>query len=190
MHRGDTGAYKATLTRTSGEPFGENDRAIFTVKSGNTVMMEREYRLDDETLGNGVYIVTFRNSDTDTWAAGSYSTEVRVAINPIRAEKVVLTVSAAERSGGAEPITATIDEETCLDYVSNETGTVTLSYTTDWSASPALYGITVTGTPVSGDMLTVSYNKAADGSIVDGDMIRTITKSKTTITILDVQKEI
>lgn len=116
MHRGDTGAYWVTLTRSSGDPFGEDDRAIYTVKSGAEILIEREYALDDdEGAGNGKFLVAFRNSDTDTWAAGQYQTEIRVAINPIR---------------------------------------------------------------------------DSSGKIADGDTIRTITASKSSITIMDVLKEI
>ena len=114
MHKGDTGAYYATFTRSSGEAFGENDRAIYTVKQGSTVKIEREYALDDDELGNGKILIAFRNSDTDTWAAGSYNTEIRIVINPVR----------------------------------------------------------------------------SGGQIVDGDVVRTITKSKSTLTILDVLKEV
>lgn len=112
MHKGDTGAYYVNLTRSSGEAFGENDRALYTVKQGVNIIIEREYALNDETLGNGRFLIAFRNSDTDTLAAGSYSTEIRVVINPIR----------------------------------------------------------------------------SDGKIVDGDVVRTITASKSTLTILDVLK--
>lgn len=114
MHKGDTGAYYVNLTRSSGEAFGENDRALYTVKQGANIIIEREYALNDETLGNGRFLIAFRNSDTDTLAAGSYSTEIRVVINPIR----------------------------------------------------------------------------SDGKIVDGDVVRTITASKSTLTILDVLKEV
>ena len=114
MHKGDTGAYYVNLTRSSGESFGENDRALYTVKQGANIIIEREYALNDETLGNGRFLIAFRNSDTDTLAAGSYSTEIRVVINPIR----------------------------------------------------------------------------SDGKIVDGDVVRTITASKSTLTILDVLKEV
>ena len=114
MHKGDTGAYYVNLTRSSGEAFGENDRALYTIKQGGNIIIEREYALNDETLGNGRFLIAFRNSDTDTLAAGSYSTEIRVVINPIR----------------------------------------------------------------------------SDGKIVDGDVVRTITASKSTLTILDVLKEV
>lgn len=115
MHRGDTGAYKVSLTRSSGEPFSEGDVALYTVKQGSNILIDREYALnDDEGVGNGSFIVAFRNSDTDTWADGIYNTELRVVINPIR----------------------------------------------------------------------------SGGQVVDGDVVRTITRSKSTLTILSVQKEV
>lgn len=186
MHRGDTGAYTVTLRRKSGADFGANDRAIYTVKAGNTVMIEREYALNDPELGNGKFLVAFRNSDTDTWPGGQYATEVRVAINPKRNLKLAMTIAA----GGQTPITATVDEATCLAQFTDTSGTKVLTYTDAWSENPTTYGITVTGTPTSGDTITLQYDKNADGSIKDGSTIRTITKSKSTLTIIDVLKEI
>ena len=85
MHKGDTGAYWVQLHKKSGEPFASGDVALYTVKQGNTVKMEREFPLDDdEGAGNGRFLIAFRNSDTDTWASGSYATEIRVALNPLR----------------------------------------------------------------------------------------------------------
>ena len=191
MHKGDTGAYWVTLTRSSGEPFASGDVALYTVKQGNTVKISREYALDDdEGAGNGKFLIAFRNSDTDTWSPGAYNTEIRVALNPLRNGKVYMVVNPAARTGSATAITAEINDETCLAYVTDTTGTVTLEYTTDWSENPTLYGITVTGTPVSGDVITVSWDKNGDGSVKDGDTIRTIPGSKSTITIMDVLKEV
>lgn len=81
MHRGDTGAYDVTLARSDGEPFTSVDRAVYTVMQGQTVKIHREYALDGET--NGKFTIAFHNSDTDTWAATSYDTEIRVVINPV-----------------------------------------------------------------------------------------------------------
>lgn len=115
MHRGDTGAYWVQLERKSGGDFEDGDIAIYTVKQGANILIERTYALDDdEGAGNGRFLIAFRNSDTDTWAAGQYTTELRVVLNPV--------------TSGGQP--------------------------------------------------------------VDGDTVRTITRSKSTITILDVQKEI
>lgn len=191
MHKGDTGAYWVTLTRSSGEPFAAGDVALYTVKQGSTVKISREYALDDdEGAGNGRFLIAFHNSDTDTWSPGAYNTEIRVALNPIRNGKVYMIVIPAERSGGATPITAEINDEACIAYVTDDTGTAVLEYTTAWSENPTLYGITVTGTPVSGDVITVSWDKNGDGSVKDGDTIRTIPGSKSTITIQDVLREV
>ena len=75
------------------------------------------------------------------------------------AESIDMTVTAAE-SG----ITATIDRDTFVGAVS-QSGTTTLSYTTSWSADPATYGVTVTGTPESGDSIVIVYVKEERGTI-------------------------
>lgn len=188
MHRGDTGAYYVTFEGSEGA-YEDGDTAIYMVKQGQEELIYKEYNLNPATpnsyeCGDGKILVAFQNSTTDTWAAGSYSTEFRVARNPKRDLKVALKVTSEE----AEPITAAIDEDTCLAYVTTDTGTVTLTYTTEWSASPASYGITVTGTPVNGDQITVSWNKNGTGRVMDGDNVRTVIKSS--ITIQDVLIEI
>ena len=62
------------------------------------------------------------------------------------------------------PITATLNEETFKAYVS-ASATITLSYASSWSADPALYGVTVTGTPVNGDTIVITYVKGDLGTI-------------------------
>lgn len=85
MHKGDTGAYWVQLRKKNGESFDSGDVALYTVKQGNVVKMSREFPLDDdEGVGNGRFLIAFRNSDTDKWAAGSYVTEIRVVLNPLR----------------------------------------------------------------------------------------------------------
>lgn len=183
MHKGDTGAFYVTLTRGSGADYADGDVAIFEVALGEDILIHREYNLNpaepnDIELGDGKFLVSFANSDTDTWAEGSYDTEIRSVINPKRNNKVNLIVTPADPSN---PITATIDEDTCLEYVEEVSGTEILSYTTGWSKNPANYGITVTGTPSNGDAITVSWNKNGDGRVVDGDNVRTVVKSTLTI---------
>lgn len=80
------------------------------------------------------------------------------------AESINMTVSAAQREEGVDPITATLDRDTFVAYV-QASGTITLTYTTTWSANPALYGITVNGTPINGDEIVVVYVKANRGLI-------------------------
>ena len=71
----------------------------------------------------------------------------------------IMTVNAVARTGTDKPITATINNAVFNAAVDNATGTVTLSYTSDWDSDPEDYGITVTGTPVSGDEIVVTYKK-------------------------------
>ncbi len=73
-------------------------------------------------------------------------------------------VNAAAREEGVEPITATIDPAAFKAAVS-ESSVITLSYTTEWSANPELIGVTVSGVPVSGDEIVVTYVKANRGTI-------------------------
>ena len=79
-------------------------------------------------------------------------------------EALDMTVTNAPREQGQEPIEATIDRDTFVAYVESS-GTTNLVYTTSWSANPALYGVTVTGTPVSGDQITIVYTKENRGTI-------------------------
>ena len=83
-------------------------------------------------------------------------------------EVLNMTVTAAPREEGETPITATIDRDTFVAYVESS-GTINLVYTTSWSADPTLYGVTVTGTPVSGDQITISYTKEDRGTIIQSD---------------------
>lgn len=75
----------------------------------------------------------------------------------------VMTVSAVSRTAPAA-ITATIDRDVFVAYVA-ESGTITLVYSTAWSADPALYGITVDGEPIAGDQIQVVYVKEVRGTI-------------------------
>lgn len=67
-----------------------------------------------------------------------------------------------------DDIEATIDRDTFVEYVSTS-GTITLSYTSSWSADPALYGVTVTGTPANGDSIVIVYVKENRGTITVAD---------------------
>lgn len=84
------------------------------------------------------------------------------------AEQLNMTVTAAPREQGQDPITATIDRDTFVAYV-DESSTINLVYTTSWSADPTDYGVTVTGDPVSGDQITIVYVKEDRGTIIQSD---------------------
>lgn len=82
MHSGDTGAFVAAARRTDDVDFTADDRAVYTIRDASgTIVLQRIYPLDTE-LGNGNVLVEFHNADTDTWAPGTYYTEMRYVIHP------------------------------------------------------------------------------------------------------------
>jgi len=85
MHRGDTGSYVLHAARSDGSSWTEDDRLLYTVKnSKGEIVLQRLYRLDDQwNLGDGVVLVEFHNSDTDTWENDTYAVERRYVIDPI-----------------------------------------------------------------------------------------------------------
>ena len=78
-------------------------------------------------------------------------------------ESLEMTVNTVEREEG-EPITATIDEDVFKAEVTTS-GTTMFYYSDGWSSDPATYGITVTGTPVNGDSISVVYVVGNRGTI-------------------------
>ena len=95
MHKGDTGAYWVQLALDSGGDFVQGDVAIYEVWRGNERLVHREFDLQpdeptDICPGDGKFLISFRNSDTDTWAAGQYDTEIRVSLYPVRSSGKVV----------------------------------------------------------------------------------------------------
>ena len=85
MHAGDTGSFKVHAERGSGDAWTDVDRMLFTVRDGaGEIVLQRIYRLDDQwEIGDGTVLIEFHNDDTDQWASGAYSTELRFDISPI-----------------------------------------------------------------------------------------------------------
>lgn len=121
----------------------------------------------------GTYTLTY----TTEWSATPSDYGLTISNTPIAGDTIIitwdgenepeLTVNAATRPE-PESISATMDESVFVSYVT-QSGTTTLTYSTAWSADPANYGITVTGTPVAGDVITVVYVKEVRGTIVQSN---------------------
>lgn len=136
--------------------------------------------LDEETfeayVGEaGTYTVFY---DGAAWDTSPTLYGLTVSNTPITGDNIVMvwdgennadvTVNAVERPT-PEGISATIDEDVFMAYVSSSSGTVTLTYNVAWSADPANYGITVSGTPVAGDVITVTYVMEVRGTITQSN---------------------
>lgn len=119
----------------------------------------------------GTYTLTY---GTSGWSADPYLYGLTISNDPVTGDVIsitwdgtnnpVMTISAAGRVAPPE-ITAEIDRDVFVGYVSGS-GTVTLNYTTAWSADPALYGITITNAPYTGDQIVVYYVEEVRGTIV------------------------
>ena len=137
-------------------PDGNGDISIENVdfatdlESSSTQYSEGTYI--DRTSGGSASI-----KDGDAWL-------VSIKGNAVHTGKVTEVLDLQVVSEEADPITATIDPDTFKAEVT-EDATITLTYTTEWSANPATYGVTVTGTPVNGDQIVITYVKEELGTI-------------------------
>ena len=139
------------------------------------IMAELNITTFEEYVGSaGTYTLTY----TTEWSADPSDYGVTITNTPVSGDSIVIvwdgendpemTVNAVARPVPAA-ITATIDKEVFREYVATS-GTVTLSYTSAWSANPSLYGITVNNTPVSGDSIVVVYVKENRGIITTANV--------------------
>lgn len=154
--------------------FSLKSETVFSVNEetpvdGNVTLNEVPYagNLISENAQVSRADVLIRTSGGDASIADGDAWLVRLLGNreysvPPVAEVLEMTVDPIERE---EPITAVIDRDTFVGYVESST-ILDFYYTTEWSANLALYGITVTGEPVSGDHISVNYVKEDRGVIV------------------------
>ena len=170
---GDTIQLHTEETKTIAEAVEERVRSVngtLPDATGN-VQVEHALTADNLTSSEGqTNVGTFVRRT----AGGSASIATGSAwLSTIRGERthvgyvpetLTCTPTNAPREQGEEQITTTIDRDTFVAYVS-VSGTTVLTYTNDWSADPALYGVTVTGTPKSGDIITIVYVKENRGTI-------------------------
>jgi hypothetical protein len=149
----------------NGTPVDEN--GDFKV---NEIMYARQIVTDDTQQSSGEFLfrTTGGEAGLSDGPAKLVSIFVRAVHTGIVPESLTLTVNAVPREEGEDTITATIDRDTFVAYVSTS-GTTTLTYTDAWSANPSLYGVTVEGTPVSGDQIVIVYVKENRGTITVSD---------------------
>lgn len=103
-------------------------------------------------------------SDGSAYLGVVYGSSVRNGYSP---ESMNYEVLLAVRTDDAMPISADINWDTYKAAVNNVSMNKTFTYTTSWSENPATYGLTVTGTPVSGDVINVYYVTENRGTIVN-----------------------
>ena len=134
----------------------------------NEVPLAGNLSSDDAQSTFGTYIERSTGgaasvADGSGWLVSIKGKSVKTGYIP---ESLDMTVTPATRQEGEQAITATLDRDTFVAAVSSS-GTITLTYTTAWSADPATYGVTIEGTPVNGDVITIVYVKENRGTITN-----------------------
>ena len=162
----DTEMHRPPLTVNEIEPDPETRNIPIT-----TVPLADNLTSDQAQINTGTYIIRTSGGEASIEDGSAWLAEIRgfMLKTGYVQEVLNMVVNAAERPDPGQgtpetPITATIDRNTFVSYVS-ESGTITLNYTTSWSADPALYGVTVSGTPIDGDQIVIEYVKENRGTI-------------------------
>lgn len=149
-------------------PDESGDYKIDEVYAARQIVTEDQQQSSEEYL----FRTTGGDASLTDGPAKLASIQGRSVHTGVTHESLTLTVNAEPREADPEtgeipePITATIDRDTFVAYVSTS-GTTTLTYTDAWSANPTLYGVTVVGTPVTGDEIVIVYVKEERGTITN-----------------------
>lgn len=157
----DTEMHKPPLSVNQQEPDANRNIQITTVPLADNLTS------DTAQLILGTFTIRASGGDAAISNGAAMLSDIRG--NMVKTgyvpQVVEMTVSPAERGDGVVPITATIDDAAFLQAASSSSGTMTFSYTSAWDTDPSNYGITVSGTPISGDSISVTYNKGNRGTI-------------------------
>ena len=158
----DTGA----MSVNGNTPDAAGDVKISEVDYANNLLSDSvqysEGEFIERTSGGHASI-----QEGDAWLNRIYGRRIHTGYV---AEYLVPTVYPATRPDpeeGEEPDVIAIsafDKAVFRAYVAAST-TIDLYYTTEWSADPTLYGLTITGTPIAGDHIQVVYVKENRGTI-------------------------
>lgn len=157
----DTEMHRPPLTVNSVEP-DPTTRNLYL----ESVPLADNLTSDQAQMDSGTFIQ--RSSGGEASIADGDAYLLSIKGNMVKtgyvAESINMTVTPAEREEGVDPITATLDRD---DFVAaaSASGTYTYTFTTEWSTDPSTYGITVTGTPIDGDVISVVYVKEDRGTI-------------------------
>lgn len=157
----DTELHRPPLTVNQTEPDSET-RDIHI----ETVPLANDLSSDQAQINQGTYVLRTSGGEASIEDGSAWLSEIRgnMVKTGYVAESLDMTVTLVARQEGEDGFTASIDRDTFVSYVSSS-GTITLTYSTEWSADPANYGVTITGTPKSGDQIVIVYVKENRGTI-------------------------
>lgn len=160
----DTEMHRPPLTVNGIEPDSETRDLPL-----NVVPLADNLTSEEAQINTGTYIERTSGgeasiADGSAWISDIRGNMVKTGYVP---ESIQMTVTLADPTA-VDPISASIDRDTFIEVVTSSQ-TITLTYSTAWSADPNTYGITVTGTPVAGDQIQVVYEKLNRGTITTAE---------------------
>ena len=155
----DTEMAKPPLTVNDQIPDASRNIEITTVPLADNLTS------DEAQINMGTYIERSSGGEAsiasgDAWLSDIRGYMVKTGYVP---ESIDMTVTPVDPTS-PDAISAVLDRGTFVEYVL-ASGTITLTYTTGWSADPEDYGITVSGIPAAGDQIVVVYVKENRGTI-------------------------
>ena len=151
----DTEMAKPPLTVNDIQPDAGRNIEITTVPLADNLTS------DEVQINTGTYTIRTSGGEASIANGNAWLTEIvgHMVKTGAVAESIIPSITVGE-----DHLSIDFDRDTFVAYVSNS-GTITLNYTNAWSANPTLYGVTVTGTPVNGDQITIVYVKESRGTI-------------------------
>lgn len=149
----DTEMHRPPLTVNEIEPDPETRDITVT-----TVPLADNLTSDEAQINSGTYIARTSGGEASISNGTAWLSEIRGGMvkNGYIPESIQPTFPGN--------LDVSIDRDTFVAYV-DSSQTITLTYTSSWSADPALYGITIDGTPVNGDQIVIVYVKENRGTI-------------------------
>lgn len=148
----DSEMHKPPLTVNELEPDANRNITI------NVVPLADNLTSDEAQINTGTFIIRASGGEASIEDGSAWMSDIRG--NMVKTGYVAESITHTESEG----LSVDIDRDTFVEEVTSSS-TITLTYTTAWSADPATYGITVTGTPTNGDTITVVYVKENRGTI-------------------------
>lgn len=158
----DTEMHKPPLTVNNASPDANRNISLTSVPLADNLTS------DEAQIVNGTFIVRTSGGGASidngsAFLSAIIGNMVKTGYSPEEYEMNVTNVPRTNPDD--EEISATIIIAEFREAVSNTSGTYTFVFSTSWNNDPALYGITVTGTPIAGDTIVVVFVKENRGTI-------------------------
>lgn len=161
---------------------GSHTHTGYTAGSANAVVTSASHSLSG-TIDEEEFLAAVSDTSgtmeffyTTNWDYDPASYGITITGTPLSGDSIVVTYDTTDVTTVVmtiipvyHVISAEVDEETFLAQMTSASGYMDFIYTTNWNYDPTAYGITVTGSPISGDQIRVTYVKEVRGTITQSN---------------------